>query len=96
MFMRKVVEMADDRAQMPTTQDLLEGDLLANTPEIERRFREQVRREVAAHLAAGHPVFYGGLGDEAGKIFMHTPDGRRFEYRLRDDGTREIVRELGR
>jgi hypothetical protein len=88
--------MAEDKAPAATTHDLLEGDLLANTPEIERRFREQVRREVAAHLAAGRPVFYGGLGEDAGKLFMLMPDGQRYEYRLRDDGTREIVRELGR
>jgi hypothetical protein len=88
--------VAEDKAPAATTHDLLEGDLLANAPVIERRFREQVRREVAAHLAAGRPVFSCGLGEDAGKLFMDTPDGRRYEYRRRSDGTREIIREVAR
>jgi hypothetical protein len=55
--------------------DLLEGDLLANAREIEKRFQLQVRREIAAHLAAGHPIYFGGKADQAGKLFMRTPDG---------------------
>ena len=55
-----------------------------------------MQRVVAAQLAAGHTIYYCGTGDEAGRLFMHTPDDRRFEYRIRVDGTREIVRELPR
>ncbi len=63
--------------------------------ELARLFREAAQQAVAAHLAAGRPVYYGGEGDEAGKLFMRLPDGRRFEYRLRVGGTPEIVREVG-
>lgn len=38
----------------------------------------------------GHPIFYSRLGVPT----MELPDGRCFEYRLRKDGTREIIREV--
>jgi hypothetical protein len=56
-------------------QDLLEGDLLDNTAEIIALFQAQVRREIAEHLAAGHPIFFGGKGDQVGKLYMRTSDG---------------------
>lgn len=56
--------------------------------------REEVQREIAAHLAAGQPVYYGGVGDEAGKVFQHLPDGRRFEVRVLDDGSVERLRQV--
>ena len=76
--------------------DLLQGDVLARRDEIVRRFRAGVQAEVAAQLAAGHPVFSCGLGADTGKLFMDMPDGRRFEYQVRADGTRDIVREVPR
>jgi hypothetical protein len=78
----------------PAGPDLLGTDLTACRRDLLHRFREEVQREVAAQLAAGHIIYYCGTGDEAGRLFMHTPDDRRFEYRIRADGTREIVREL--
>ena len=56
--------------------------------------RAAVQDAVAEHLAAGFPVFSCGIGEAAEKLFMLMPDGRRFEYRMREDGTREIIREL--
>lgn len=65
------------------------------TPEeIEAAAQAAVAEAVADHLAAGFPVFSCGLGEDAGKLFMDLPDGRRFEYRKRLDGTREIIREV--
>lgn len=55
--------------------DILEGDLLVNAREIEERFQRQVRHEIAAHLASGHPIYFGGKGDQAGKLYMRTPEG---------------------
>jgi len=55
--------------------------------ELARLFRAAVQEAVAAHLAAGSPVFSCGLGEETGKVFMHTPDGRRFEVRRGSDGS---------
>ena len=71
-----------------------QADFMADPDEMMRLFREGVQREIAEQLAAGHTVYYGGIGDDAGKLFMHTPDGRRFEYRMREDGTREVIREI--
>lgn len=71
-------------------------DVMADPDEMMRLFREGVQREIAEQLAAGYTIYYGGIGDDAGKLFMHTPDDRRFEYCIREDGTREIVRELPR
>lgn len=88
--------MSEQRALVPFSLDLLGTDFALGRDLLIRRFREQVRHDIAAQLAAGHTIYSCGTGDEAGKLFMHTPDGRRFEYRLRADGTREIVRELPR
>jgi hypothetical protein len=64
------------------------------TPEEIEAAQAAVAEAVADHLAAGRPVFYGGSGENAGKLFMLLPDGRRFEYRRRPDGSREIIREV--
>lgn len=79
----------------PPMLDLLGADFVAGRDELARLFREGAQRAVAEQLAAGRPVFSRGtMGDEAGKLFIRNPDGRRFEYRLCPDGSREIVREV--
>lgn len=72
----------------------IESSPNSNSDELLRLFQAGAQRAVADHLAAGHPVYYGGTGPDAGKLFMQTPDGRRFEYRMREDGTREVIREI--
>jgi hypothetical protein len=71
-----------------------DGEGLDDT-ELARLFRDAAQQAIAAHLAAGRPVYYGGSGAESGRLFMRLPDGRRFEYSLRMDGMPEIVREVG-
>lgn len=88
--------MAEQRVTPPMVHDASSGDFAASRDELVRLFQGEVRRETATQLAAGRIVYYCGTGDEAGKLFMHTPDGRRFEYRVYPDGTHEIVRELQR
>jgi hypothetical protein len=39
----------------------------------ERLCQEGVQQEIAADLAAGRPVYYGGVGDEAGKVLNTFP-----------------------
>jgi len=85
--------MSDQLTAAPGLADLFGP----NHDEAMRLLREDIQRELASQRAAGHTTYYcGTTGDEAGKLFMHTPDDRRFEYCVREDGTREIVRELPR
>jgi hypothetical protein len=86
--------MVDQLPSIPTPTAAAADDALADRERFMRLFREGVQREVAEQLAAGLTIYSGGTGAEEGKLFIHTPDGRRFEYRVREDGTREIVREL--
>ena len=59
--------------------NLLEGDLLDNAGEITARFQAQVQQEIAGHLAAGRPIFFGGVSDQADKLYMRTPDDKVHE-----------------
>lgn len=83
--------MSDQLTAAPTLSDLFGP----NRSEVMRLLREDVQRELASQRAAGTTTYYcGTTGEDAGKLFMHTPDDRRFEYRVRQDGAREIVREV--
>jgi len=54
-----------------------------------------IREDLDAQRRAGRTLYSCGTsGDDAGKLFMHTPEGRRSEYRILPDGSREFVREL--
>jgi hypothetical protein len=89
--------MDDEKVQVagPPVFDVLGADFVAGRDELARLFREGAQRAVAEQLAAGRTVFSRGTtSDEAGKLFMRTPDVRRFEYRMCLDGSREIVREI--
>ena len=65
-----------------------------NHEELACLFRAAVQEAVAAHLAAGDPVFSCGLGEEIGRLFMHTPAGDRFEVRRGSDGSYERLHEV--
>lgn len=58
--------------------------------ELERLAQVGVQREIAEHKASGHSIFYSRNGIP----IMEQPDGRCFEYRRLEDGTREIIREV--
>lgn len=83
-----------EQAVIPSESDVVLLDLSVNDDELLRRFRVRVRQEIATHLSSGQPIYYCGLGDDTGKLFMRLPDGRRFEYRLANDGTRVIIRDV--
>ena len=82
-----------EQAIPETVTGVSEADLLVCDDELMRRFRAGVRRALATQLSSGHPVYSGGTGAEAGRLFVHLPDGRTCEYRVREDGTHEIVRD---
>lgn len=58
--------------------------------ELERLTQVGVLIEIAEHKALGHSIFYSRNGIP----IMEEPDGRCFEYRRLEDGTREIIREV--
>lgn len=52
--------------------------------------QQQVAEDIARLKAMGLPIYY-----EIGrKLVREDADGRKFEYRLREDGTEEILGEL--
>ncbi|WP_026735881.1 hypothetical protein [Fischerella sp. PCC 9605] len=58
--------------------------------ELSRLAQEGVKKEISKHKVAGRPIFYSLKGVP----IMELSDGRCFEYQLRSDGTREIIREV--
>ena len=74
--------------------DLLTDGFVTRRSELLRVASAGVQRIVAAQSQAGYPTYYSGTGDQADRLFMHLPDGRRCEYRVHADGVREIVRDV--
>jgi hypothetical protein len=58
--------------------------------ELEQLAQEGVKKEITKHKVVGRPIFYSLKGVPV----MELSDGRCFEYRLRSDGTQEIIREV--
>ena len=89
--------ISDQRQSESAVQNCFDELFSPRRAEVLCHVRGAVRREIADHLAAGYTVYYCGTsGEDAGKLFMHRLGDCRFEYRIRTDGTREIVRELPR
>ncbi len=60
------------------------------TTELEQLAQAGVKEEIAQHKAAERPIFYS----RQGVLIMELADGRCFEYRHLEDGTRKIIREV--
>lgn len=58
--------------------------------ELEQLAQAGLNQEIATHKANGRPIFYS----KDGILIMELADGRCFEYRHLQDGTREIIREV--
>lgn len=71
----------------PTILDLSSDDVL-------HLFRAEARRRVAEQLASGQAAYSSGIGTEAGRLYVHTPDGRLIEYRVAPDGQRTFLGDL--
>jgi predicted DNA-binding transcriptional regulator YafY len=50
----------------------------------------QVARDIARLKAMGEPIYY----EIGNKLVREEANGRKFEYRLRTDGTEEILDEI--
>ena len=53
--------------------------------------QKQVAEDIARLKAMGEPIYYM-VGK---KLVREEADGRKFEYRLREDGSEEILSALG-
>lgn len=60
------------------------------TTQLEQLAQAGIKEEIAQHQAANRPIFYS----RKGILIMELADGRCFEYRHLEDGTREIIREV--
>lgn len=67
-----------------------EHEFLQWTKKLEQLSQAGVSEEIATHKAAGHPIFYS----RQGVPIMELADGRCFEYRHLEDGTRSIIRSV--
>lgn len=67
-----------------------EPEFLQWTKKLEQLSQAGVSEEIATHKAAGRPIFYS----KQGVTIMELADGRCFEYRHLEDGTRSIIREV--
>lgn len=64
------------------------SEFLQWAEELEQLAQAGLKQEIATHKANGRPIFYS----RDGVLIMELADGRCFEYRRREDGTREIIR----
>jgi hypothetical protein len=60
------------------------------TKKLERLAQAGLKQEIAQHKANVRAIFYS----REGVPIIELADGRCFEYRRLEDGTREIVREV--
>lgn len=73
---------------LPPTE--LKSEFAQWTTELEQLAQAGVKEEIAQHKAANRPIFYS----RQGLPIMELADGRCFEYRHLEDGTRKIIREV--
>ncbi|WP_310484854.1 hypothetical protein [Chamaesiphon sp. VAR_48_metabat_403] len=65
-------------------------DIAVRAKKIAAAGQKQVVADIVRLKAMGQPIYY-----EIGKTLVREEaDGRKFEYRLRDDGSEEILGEL--
>ena len=80
-------QMTEANLKLPADTD---NEFSQWTKKLEQLAQAGLKQEIAQHQAAGRPIFYS----RQGVPIMEIPDGRCFEYRRVEDGTREIIREI--
>jgi hypothetical protein len=65
-------------------------DIAITLKKMEAAGQIQVARDIARLKAIGEPIYYE-IGE---KLVREEPDGRKFEYRLREDGSEEVLDEI--
>ena len=65
-------------------------DIAIRAKKMQAAAQVQVAQDIASLKAMGEPIYY-----QSGKqLIREESDGRKFEYRLRADGTEEILGEI--
>ncbi len=79
------------KPQLDTDFNIIPGeDIAVRAKKMAAAGQKQVAADIARLKAMGQPIYY-----EIGQILVREEaDGRKFEYRLRDDGSEEILGEL--
>jgi hypothetical protein len=65
-------------------------DMVARARKMEAAGQLQVAKDIARLKAMGEPIHYM-IGD---KLVREEANGQRFEFRLREDGSEEIIGEI--
>jgi hypothetical protein len=65
-------------------------DIAVMARRIEAAAQKQVAADIARLKAMGKPIYY----EMGNKLVREEPDGSKFEYRLGEDGSEEILQEL--
>jgi predicted DNA-binding transcriptional regulator YafY len=79
------------KPQLDTDLDIIPGeDIAVRAKKMAAAGKKQVAEDIARLKAMGQPIYY-----EIGQTLVREEaDGRKFEYRLRDDGSEEILGDL--
>ena len=79
------------KPQLDTDFNIIPGeDIAVRAKKMAAAGQKQVAADIARLKAMGEPIHYE-IGQ---KLVREEADGRKFEYRLRDDGSEEILGEL--
>jgi predicted DNA-binding transcriptional regulator YafY len=83
--------MADTKPQLDTDLNIIPGeDLAVRAKKMAEAGQKQVAENIARLKAMGQPIYY-----EIGQsLVRQEADGRKFKYRLQDDGSEEILGKL--
>jgi predicted DNA-binding transcriptional regulator YafY len=65
-------------------------DIALRAKKMQAAAQLQVAQDIARLKAMGEPIYY----QHGKQLIREESDGRKFEYRLRTDGTEEILGEL--
>ncbi len=65
-------------------------DIAITSRKMEAAGQLQVARDIARLKAMGEPIYY----EIREKLVREESDGRKFEYRLREDGSEEVLGEF--
>jgi hypothetical protein len=74
----------------PTADTNPMEDIVSRARKMEAAGQLQVAKDIARLKAMGEPIHYM-IGD---KLVREEANGQRFEFRLREDGSEEIIGEI--